>query len=69
MGEGIIMDKPMYCPMSFNGCISSQVPTRPCTPNCAWSVTDGHVYWCGILTQLNKKPIIEVNVRPIKDGE
>lgn len=58
------MNKPMYCPMSFNGCEFTQITPKKCTPDCAWAVIDKEKYRCGVVhTDAN----VEINMRSLEN--
>lgn len=63
------MNKPMYCPMSFNGflaCAEDIDEAIECTPDCAWAKfsIDGENYSCAI-AQMPGGGVY--NYRPLKD--
>ena len=70
------MTKPMYCPMAFANsglmranyskyreCWRTEGQMMECTPDCAWAISDGAEYWCGMLSSqmwpLNTRPLNE----------
>lgn len=72
------MIEPMYCPMSFSnigattcGPMNLDVDWHPmeCNPNCAWAMSDGRIYWCGMVPTDSKSKLAKMNARLLENEE